>query len=106
MTTDQPANQVAKLYRGIKKSFRSYVEGVGGANQTGGAAERAADRAFIVAPTPAEGPTRGVDGSREGAGRFVGEVRCKWHGGMLESLLDPHVEIGPGLVVPVRLAPR
>jgi len=98
-----PANEVARLCWGLKQSFRAYVEAAGGAIEIGEGAERTADGAFTFAAGPGEGLKLGVDGKPEGVGRFVGEVRCKAHGGMLDVFLaDPSVEIGPaGAVIAV-----
>jgi Htaa len=94
--TEQPATEVMRLSWGLKQSFRAYVESAGGAIETGGGAERAADGGFTFAPAPGEGLKLGADGKPEGVGRFVGEVRCEAHGGMLKVFLaDPSVEIGP-----------
>jgi Htaa len=96
MMNDQPANDAAELSWGLKQSFRAYVEGAGGAIETGEGAQRAADGAFTFAAAPGEGLKLGVDGKPEGVGRFLGEVRCEAHGGMLKVFLaDPSVEIGP-----------
>ncbi len=100
---EPPANAAAKLCWGLKQSFRAYVEAAGGAIEIGEGAARAADGAFTFAAGPGEGLKLGVDGKPEGVGRFVGEVRCKAHGGMLDVFLaDPSVEIGPaGAVIAV-----
>src|SRR6185312_12174085 len=42
------------------------------------------------------GLTVGPDGKLRGVGRFVGEVRCEAHGGMLKVFFaDPAIEIRP-----------
>jgi hypothetical protein len=101
--TEQPVDETAKLSWGLKQSFRAYVEGAGGAIETGEGAQRSADGAFTFAAVPGDGLRLGADGKPEGVGRFVGEVRCEAHGGMLKVFLaDPSVEIGPaGAVVAV-----
>ena len=101
--TEQPADEAAKLSWGLKQSFRAYVEGAGGAIETGEGAQRSADGAFTFSAVPGEGLRLGADGKPEGVGRFVGEVRCEAHGGMLKVFLaDPSVEIGPaGAIVAV-----
>ena len=101
--TEQPVDEAAKLSWGLKQSFRAYVEGAGGAIETGDGAQRSADGAFTFPAAPGEGLKLGADGKLEGVGRFVGEVRCEAHGGMLKVFLaDPSVEIGPaGAVVAV-----
>lgn len=92
---DGTANTVAALDWGLKQSFRSYVEGAGGAIEVGGGAARDADGAFQFAAAPGEALSLGADGKLEGVGRFVGEVRCEAHGGMLKVFLaDPAVEVG------------
>ncbi|HEX4741311.1 MAG TPA: HtaA domain-containing protein, partial [Caulobacteraceae bacterium] len=70
-------------------------------------AQRAADGVFTFAAAPGEGLKLGSDGKPEGVGRFVGEVRCEAHGGMLKVFLaDPSVEIGPaGAVLSVADTP-
>jgi hypothetical protein len=94
--TQQPANAITGLTWGLKQSFRNYVEASGGAIETGEGAERAADGAFIFLAAPGEGLKLGADGQAQGAGGFVGEIRCEAHGGMLKVFLaDPSVEIGP-----------
>jgi hypothetical protein len=101
--TEQSASGVAALSWGLKQSFRAYVEASGGAIETGEGAVRAADGAFNFAAAPGEGLALGADGKPEGVGRFVGEVRCEAHGGMLKVFLaDPSIEIGPaGAIVAV-----
>ena len=101
--TEHPANQAAGLSWGLKQSFRAYVEAAGGAIETGEGAERAADGAFTFPAAAGEGLKLGAGGKPEGVGRFVGEVRCEAHGGMLKIFLaDPSVEIGPaGAVIAV-----
>ncbi|HEY1926852.1 MAG TPA: HtaA domain-containing protein [Caulobacteraceae bacterium] len=89
-------DQAAKLSWGLKQSFRNYVEGAGGAIEAGAGAQRDADGAFIFAAAAGEGLKLGADGKPEGVGRFVGEVQCEAHGGLLKVFLaDPSVEIGP-----------
>lgn len=87
----------ATLEWGLKQSFRAYVEGAGGTIDTGEGVGRAADGAFVFSAAPGDtGVSLGADGKPQGVARFVGEVRCQAHGGMLKvSLIDPSVEIGP-----------
>jgi hypothetical protein len=87
----------ATLEWGLKQSFRAYVEGAGGSIATGEGTTRTADGAFVFGAAPGDaGLTIGPDGKPAGAGRFLGEVRCEAHGGMLKVFLaDPAVEIGP-----------
>ena len=101
--TEQPVDEAATLSWGIKQSFRAYVEGAGGAIETGEGAQRSADGSFTFSAAPGEGLRLGGDGKPQGVGRFVGEVRCEAHGGMLKVFLaDPSVEIGPaGAIVAV-----
>jgi hypothetical protein len=90
--TEQPADDTATLTWGLKQSFRAYVEGAGGAIETAEGARRSADGAFIFPAAPGEGLRLGADGKPRGVGRFVGEVRCEAHGGMLKVFLaDPSV---------------
>ena len=94
----------ARLEWGLKQSFRAYVEGAGGSIAVGEGTTRAADGAFAFAAAPGDaGLTLDVDGKPAGTGRFVGEVRCEAHGGMLKVFLaDPAVEIRPdGAVITV-----
>jgi hypothetical protein len=104
---DQPANETTELSWGLKQSFRAYVEAAGGAIETAAGAQRTADGAFTFVAAPGEGLKLGADGKPRGVGRFVGEVRCEAHGGMLKVFLaDPSVEIGPeGAVLAVADTP-
>jgi hypothetical protein len=101
--TEQPMT----LSWGLKQSFRAYVESAGGSIQTAEGAERTADGAFAFLAAEGEGLTLDADGKLQGAGKFVGEVRCEAHGGMLKVFLaDPSVEIGPaGAVITVADTP-
>jgi len=101
--TEPSTNKAAQLTWGLKQSFRAYVEAAGGVIETAEGAERDADGAFVFQAAAGEGLTLGADGKPEGVGRFVGEVRCEAHGGMLKVFLaDPSVEIGPaGAVISV-----
>ena len=93
MASDQRAS-VATLIWGVKQSFRAYVEGSGGAIDTGAGAERGPDGAFVFAAAPGPRLTINSDGKPQGRGDFVGEVRFEAHGGMLKVFLaDPTVEI-------------
>jgi hypothetical protein len=98
MTIEQGRRAVAAtLEWGLKQSFRAYVEGAGGTIETGEGVGRAADGAFVFPAAPeGVGLALAANGKLEGTGRFVGEVRCEAHGGMLKvTLVDPSVEIGP-----------
>jgi hypothetical protein len=87
----------ATLEWGLKQSLRAYVEGAGGSIAPGAGTTRTVDGAFVFAAAPGDaGLTLGADGKPQGTGRFIGEVRCEAHGGMLKVFLaDPAVEIGP-----------
>jgi hypothetical protein len=86
----------ATLEWGLKQSFRAYVEGAGGSIAVGEGTTRTADGAFAFAAAPGDAGLTVADGKPTGTGRFVGEVRCEAHGGMLKVFLaDPAVEIGP-----------
>jgi hypothetical protein len=86
----------ARLSWGLKQSFRAYVESAGGSIETGEGAERLSDGTFTFAAAGSTGLRLGADGTPEGVGKFLGEVRCEAHGGMLKVFLaDPSVEIGP-----------
>lgn len=92
--TQEPAH-VTTLNWGVKQSFRNYVEVSGGAIETDGGAERAADGGFTFAAAPGEGLRLDADGKPVGQGLFLGEARFEAHGGMLKvCLADPMVEIG------------
>ncbi len=96
MDSDRTPNEGATLTWGVKQSFRAYVEGSGGVIEVGEGARRAADGEFVFASAPGAGLRLNADGKPEGAGRFLGEVRCQAHGGMLDVFLaDPGVEVGP-----------
>lgn len=91
MAADQRATT---LTWGVKQSFRSYVEMVGGETAASAGAERAADGAFIFAPAPDNTLSLGADGALKGQGAFLGEVSFKAHGGMLDVVMaDPGVTI-------------
>ena len=93
MASDQRAS-VATLIWGVKQSFRAYVEGSGGAIDTGAGAERGPDGAFVFAAAPGPRLTINSDGKPQGRGDFVGEVRFEAHGGMLKVFLaDPALEV-------------
>ena len=95
MALDQ-STRVTALVWGVKQSFRAYVEGSGGAIDTGGGAAREADGAFVFEAAPGARLKLGPDGKPQGRGDFVGAVRFEAHGGMLKVFLaDPTVEISP-----------
>lgn len=98
--TDQPASGAARLSWGVKQSFRSYVEGAGGAIATGEGAAREADGAFSFPAASGEGLSLGDDGRPQGVGRFTGEVSFEAWDGMLKVFLaDPSLEVGPEAAV-------
>jgi hypothetical protein len=89
-------DQAVRLSWGLKQSFRAYVEAAGGSIEAAAGAERDGDGAFTFAAAPGEGLKLGSDGKPQGVGRFLGEVQCEAHGGMLKVFLaDPSIEIGP-----------
>lgn len=95
MASEQQPAEGATLTWGVKQSFRSYVEAVGGEIETAAGADRAPDGAFTFAAGPDGDLVIGPDGKPEGTARFTGEVRFKAHGGMLNVFLaDPALEIG------------
>lgn len=88
--------RIAALSWGVKQSFRSYVEAMGGMTETRAGAAREADGAITFSAADGEGLTLDADGRPQGRGGFLGEVRFEAHGGMLRVFLaDPVVEIGP-----------
>lgn len=88
--------RAAALSWGVKESFRSYVEAMGGTIALSGPAERDGDGCFVFAPEGEATLALGADGRPEGQARFSGEVRFEAHGGMLKvTVADPAVEIGP-----------
>ena len=103
MSQDRKPVQVTALNWGVKQSFCSYVETVGGVIETDGGAERRADGAFTFAAAQDSTLTLDADGAPAGCGRFLGEVRFHAHGGMLKvCLADPMLEIeGSGATLTV-----
>lgn len=100
---DSQAKKAAELTWGLKQSFRAYVEAAGGVIATGDGAQRDASGAFVFPAAPNDGLSLNADGKLDGVGRFLGQVRCEAHGGMLKVFFaDPSVEIGPdGAVIAV-----
>lgn len=87
--------QPAALAWGVKQSFRSYVEAVGGKIELAGKVERAADGGFVFAREGDAAITL-AGGRPQGQARFSGEVRFDAHGGMLKvAVAEPGVELGP-----------
>ena len=92
MTSEQ-STRVSALVWGVKQSFRAYVEGAGGAIDTGDGATKQVDGAFVFAAS-SRGLVVGADGKLQGRGDFAGEVRFEAHGGMLRVFLaDPALEV-------------
>lgn len=96
-----------RLIWGVKASFRSYVEAVGGSVTLSDGATRADDGSFIFTAMPGGDLTIAPDGSASGAMRFQGTVTFEAHGGMLKSTLaELGLEVGAeGLVLTALEAP-
>ncbi|HEX2562023.1 HtaA domain-containing protein [Phenylobacterium sp.] len=78
---------------GVKQSFRSYVEAVGGKIELVGSVERATDGGFVFARDGDATLTLDPDGRPQGRAQFSGEVRFEAHGGMLKvAIADPAFE--------------
>ena len=97
----------SKLTWGVKASFRSYVEAVGGTVTLGDGATRADDGSFVLTAVPGGDLVIVPDGSATGAMRFQGTITFDAHGGMLKSTLaELGLEAGPdGLVLTALEAP-
>ncbi len=97
----------SKLTWGVKASFRSYVEGVGGSITLGDGATRTEDGSFVFAAVPGGDLTITPDGSPTGAMRFQGTVTFNAHGGMLKATLtELGLEVGSdGFVLTALEAP-
>jgi len=89
--------RAAALGWGVKQSFRSYVEAMGGTVALSGGAERDAEGAFLFAPKDGAALTLDADGRPQGGeALFSGEVKFEAHGGMLKvSVTDPGVSLEP-----------
>lgn len=98
---------ITKLSWGVKQSFRSYVEAMGGKIDVGEGASRTPDGVFAFPAGPGEGLALGDDGRPKGRGDFTGDVRFEAHGGMLSVYLaDPAIEVGPdGAILTVAETP-
>jgi hypothetical protein len=96
-----------RLTWGVKASFRSYVEAVGGAITISDGATRNEDGTFVFEALPGGDLSIAADGSATGAMRFQGTVTFAAHGGMLKSTLaELGLEAGPeGFVLTVLDAP-
>mgnify|MGYP006140186335 FL=1 len=99
---------INKLTWGVKASFRSYVEAVGGSFTLADGATSAEDGSFVFMAAPAGDLNIAPDGSATGAMRFQGSVSFEAHGGMLKSTLaELGIESGPdGLVLTVLEYPQ
>jgi hypothetical protein len=96
MSDVRPPVRAAALTWGVKQSFRSYVEAMGGKIDLDRGAERATDGDFTFSPDGEPALTLDADGRPQGEARFAGEVRFEAHGGMLKvAVTDPAVELGP-----------
>ena len=81
---------------GVKASFRSYVEAVGGSITISDGATRNEDGTFVFEALPGGDLSIAADGSATGAMRFQGTVTFAAHGGMLKSTLaELGLEAGP-----------
>lgn len=77
---------------GVKQSFRSYVESMGGVVEA--SAPRSPEGGFVFTAAPDHSLSLDADGRLTGRGVFLGEVRFEAHGGMLKvGLVDPILEI-------------
>ena len=74
---------INKLTWGVKASFRSYVEAVGGSFTLADGATSTEDGSFVFMAAPAGDLNIAPDGSATGAMRFQGSVSFEAHGGML-----------------------
>jgi hypothetical protein len=97
----------SKLTWGVKASFRSYVEAVGGSINLSDGATRTEDGAFVFTAVPGGDLTIAADGSASGAMQLQGTITFDAHGGMLKSTLtELCVEVGSdGLVLTALEAP-
>ena len=96
-----------KLTWGVKASFRSYVEGVGGSITAGDGATREDDGTFVFEAVPGGDLTFAADGTATGSMQFKGTITFDAHGGMLKSTLtELALEAGEeGLMLTVLEAP-
>ena len=96
-----------RLSWGVKASFRSYVEAVGGSVHLSDGATRAEDGSFVFDAVPGGDLTIAPDGSVSGEMRFQGSITFDAHGGMLKATLaELGLEAGSdGLVLTVLEAP-
>lgn len=77
----------SKLTWGVKASFRSYVEGVGGSITLSDGATRTDEGLFVFTALPGGDLAIAPDGTATGAMRFEGTITFDAHGGMLKSTI-------------------
>jgi len=96
-----------QLTWGVKASFRSYVEAVGGSIKLSDGASRTEEGAFVFAALPDGDLSIAPDGTATGAMRFQGTVTFDAHGGMLKATLtELCLEVGAdGFVLTALEAP-
>lgn len=96
-----------RLSWGVKASFRSYVEAVGGTIHLSDGATRAEDGSFVFKAVPGGDLTIAPDGTATGEMRFQGTITFDAHGGMLKATLtELGLEFGSdGLVLTALEAP-
>ena len=97
----------SRLTWGVKASFRSYVEAVGGSITLSDGATRAEGGSFVFTAVPGGDLTIAADGSATGTMRFRGTITFDAHGGMLKATLaELGLEAGTdGLVLTALEAP-
>ena len=76
-----------QLTWGVKASFRSYVEAVGGSIKLSDGASRTEEGAFVFAALPDGDLSIAPDGTATGAMRLQGSITFEAHGGTLKSTL-------------------
>ena len=76
-----------RLTWGVKASFRSYVETMGGSISVSDGATRTEDGAFVFTAAPGGDLSIAPDGTATGAMRFQGTITFDAHGGMLKATL-------------------
>lgn len=88
--------KAAALSWGVKESFRSYVEAMGGTVALSEGVERDAEGAFVFAPAGEAALATDAGGRPQGEAQFAGEVRFDAHGGMLKVVVAaPAVTLEP-----------
>lgn len=94
MAENTELSRIATLTWGVKQSFRSYVQSVGGVIEVGGGVVATAEGEFVFPMAPGNNLALNAEGRLEGHGAFLGHVRFTGHGGMLSVYLaDPVLEI-------------